>query len=111
MFLILKVLISSFMIVLITEIAKKYGAVGGLVAALPINILLSLVWLYFEKKDVAFLGEFAHSAFLGLFPTMFFLIVISILFSKNSPFFTTVLAGLGVLVLVVFLQHKFFINI
>jgi hypothetical protein len=99
------------MIVLVTEIAKKYTVLGGFIAAFPINILLTLFWLYIEKKDVLLLGKFAHSAFLGLFPTMFFLVVITILFTKNNPFFPTILIGLGVLALVIFFQHKFFINI
>ncbi len=111
MFFIIKLITSALAIVLITEIAKKYTLIGGFMAAFPINILLTLFWLYVEKKDLVLLGNFAHSAFLGLFPTMFFLIVITILFSKNNPFFPTILTGLGILALVVFLQYKFFINI
>lgn len=109
MLLIMKMLTSSLMIVLITEIAKKHSMLGGLMAVLPVNIVLCLVWLYIEKKDIALLGNFAHSAFLGIFPTMLFLIIIAVLFGKNNPFFPTILTGLGVLALMVFLQHKFFI--
>jgi len=111
MLFVLKLITSSLMIVLVTEIAKKYTVIGGFIAAFPINILLTLFWLYVEKKDIIMLGKFAHSAFLGLFPTMFFLVVITILFSKNNPFLPTIVTGLGILALVVFLQHKFFINI
>jgi hypothetical protein len=111
MLFIIKIITSSLMIVLVTEIAKKYTLAGGFIAAFPINILITLFWLYIEKKDFILLSNFAQSAFWGLFPTMFFLLVITMLFSKNNPFFYTILAGLSVLCLVVFLQYKFFINI
>lgn len=106
----IKLISSALVIVLVTEIAKKYTMMGGFIAAFPINILLTLFWLYIEKRDLVLLSNFAHSAFLGLIPTMIFLIVITILFSKNNPFLATIFTGLGVLAFVVFLQHKFFIN-
>lgn len=97
MLLLLKILSSSLMIILITEIAKKHSAIGGLIAVLPVNILLALTWLYIEKKDIVLLGNFSNSAFWGIFPTMFFLIAISILFNNQNPFIPTIVIGLFVL--------------
>lgn len=103
---IFKIIISSLMIVLITEIAKKHSIIGGLVAVLPINITLSLIWLYLEKKDLALLGDFTYSALWGLFPTMFFLILVTFLFNKHSGFIPTILAGILLLMICGFIQHK-----
>jgi len=106
MMLLLKIITSSLMIVLITEIAKKHSMLGGMIAVLPINILLSLIWLYIEKKDIAMLGNFTNSAFWGIFPTMFFLISITFLFNKNNPFIPTICVGLFILTVFAFIQHK-----
>jgi hypothetical protein len=41
-----KYLITAAMVVFISEIAKRSDKLGGLVAALPLVTLLTLVWLY-----------------------------------------------------------------
>jgi len=104
--LVLKVLTSALMIIIITEIAKKHSVLGGFVAVLPINILLSLIWLYIEKKDIALLGNFTNSAIWGIFPTIFFLITVTLLFNKNNPFIPTILIGLVILAVFLLVQHK-----
>ena len=111
MLLILKIITSSLMVVLITEIAKRHSMLGGMIAVLPVNILLSLIWLYIEKRDLALLGNFSNSAFLGIFPTMFFLIAITVLFNKHNPFIPTICAGLFILAAFIFVQHKIFNHI
>lgn len=75
----LKIIISAIFITFIGEIAKKQLMLGGLIAAIPINIALAMVWLYFEKREVAALYEFSRSAFLGLVPTLFIVFLITII--------------------------------
>ncbi|MFA6989900.1 MAG: DUF3147 family protein [Candidatus Gastranaerophilaceae bacterium] len=106
MLLILKIITSSLMIILITETAKRHSMLGGVIAVLPINILLSLIWLYIEKKDIVLLGNFTYSAFWGIFPTMFFLISITFLFNKHNSFIQTIFVGLFAMAVFAFLQHK-----
>ena len=48
---IFKVLITAFLIVIISEIAKTNDRMGGLVAALPITTIMILFWLYYEKTS------------------------------------------------------------
>ena len=48
LFYITKILFTSVIIVLITEIAKKSDKFGGLVAALPLTTILVIFWMYFE---------------------------------------------------------------
>ena len=48
LFYITKVLFTSVIIVLITEIAKRSDKLGGLIAALPLTTLLIIFWMYFE---------------------------------------------------------------
>lgn len=69
----IKILTSIITILLITEVAKRYCFWGGLIAVLPINIILSLIFLYIERRDVTLLSKFTLSAFQNIFLTMFFL--------------------------------------
>ena len=45
-----KYLITAAMVVLISEVAKRSDKLGGLIAALPLVTVLTLVWLYVENQ-------------------------------------------------------------
>ena len=48
----LKVVISAFTIVAVTELSKRGGSFwGGVIASLPLTSLLAFVWLYGETRD------------------------------------------------------------
>ena len=49
MLIIYKVLITSLIIVLVSEIAKLNDRIGGLIAAMPLTTFLILFWLYYEN--------------------------------------------------------------
>lgn len=48
-YLIVKYLITASVIVLVSEFAKRSGKLGGLLAALPLVTVLTLIWLFVEK--------------------------------------------------------------
>jgi len=110
MLIFLKLLSSSMMIVLITEIAKKHTILGGLLAVLPVNIVLALFWLYIEKQDLGLLANFSYSAFWGIFSTMFFLAIVAYLFSKQVPFVLTLFFGIIFITILCVFQNKLLNN-
>ncbi|NCV42957.1 MAG: DUF3147 family protein, partial [Actinobacteria bacterium] len=50
MWIVFKLLMTSGMVVLISEVAKKSDRLGGLIAALPLVTVMTLIWLYIEKQ-------------------------------------------------------------
>ena len=46
-----KILITSIIIVSITEIAKFNDKIGGLIAAMPLTTFLILFWMYYENMS------------------------------------------------------------
>ena len=48
-FIFFKILITSIIIVSITEIAKFNDKIGGLIAAMPLTTFLILFWMYYEN--------------------------------------------------------------
>lgn len=106
MLLFLKIISSSLMIILITEIAKKNHSLAGMIAVLPVNILLSLLWIYIENKNLNILTGFVHSALVGLVPTIFFLITIIYFLSKNINLGLSVFISLLILGILVLVQQK-----
>ena len=60
---IIKILISSGIIVLVSEIAKKNTFFRGLVASIPLISVLSMLWLYIDSKDIEKIKNLSTSIF------------------------------------------------
>ncbi|ETI65984.1 DUF3147 family protein [Neobacillus vireti] len=78
MFAIVKILISAIIIGVITEFSRRYPQQGGIIAALPIVSLLSILWLYTQGEQMDKIGKFAIGVVWGLPGTVVMLLIIGI---------------------------------
>ena len=69
-YLILKYLITAAAVVLISELAKRSDKLGGLIAALPVVTILTLIWLYIEQQPLAKIANHAYYTFWYVLPTL-----------------------------------------
>lgn len=67
---IVKYLITSMVVVAVSEVAKRSDRLGGLIAALPLVTLLALVWLYVEKQPAEKIANHAWYTFWYVLPTL-----------------------------------------
>jgi len=65
-----KYAITAFMVVAISEIAKRSDKLGGLVAALPLVTVLTLTWLWVEGQGDAKIANHAWYTFWYVVPTL-----------------------------------------
>jgi F0F1-type ATP synthase assembly protein I len=65
-----KYLVTAAVVVLVSEFAKRSDRVGGLIAALPMVTLLTLVWLHLENQPEAKLANHAWYTFWYVVPTL-----------------------------------------
>ena len=76
----LKFAITAALIVLISEISKRTGYLGGLIASLPLVSYLSIIWLYVgcenEAKAVEVISQHSISVFWFVLPTLPFFLVL-----------------------------------
>ena len=68
--LIVKYFITAAVVVLISEAAKRSDKLGGLLAALPLVTVLTLVWLYVEKQPPEKIANHAWYTFWYVVPTL-----------------------------------------
>lgn len=66
----IKYAITAALVVLISEIAKRSDRLGGLIAALPLVTVLTLVWLHFEQQPAAKIANHAWYTFWYVLPTL-----------------------------------------
>lgn len=68
--LVVKWLLSGAVVAAASELAKRWGRLGGLVAALPLVTLLSLAWMRLERQDPARIADHARYTFWYVVPTL-----------------------------------------
>ncbi|MDC0531244.1 DUF3147 family protein [Alphaproteobacteria bacterium] len=81
-YLLLKILITSSIIVMITEIAKFNDRLGGIIAALPITTFLILFWLYYENSSAEKISNHMSYTLLYVLPTIPMFITFPYLLNK-----------------------------
>ena len=83
----IKVFISSAIIVLVSEIAKRDNLLGGLVASIPLVSVLSMIWLYIDTNDIDKVKALANGILWMIFPSMSLFIVLLILINCGIKFY------------------------
>lgn len=66
----LKIAISALLIFAISEISKRSSLAGALVASLPLVSILSMIWLYFDTKDVTRIAAFSTGVLWLVIPSL-----------------------------------------
>lgn len=94
MFALVKVVVSAIVIGGVTEVARRYPAFGGIIAALPLVSLLSLFWLYFQGEEMEILSKFIYGVLWGFPATAFLLLVIGLCLNASLPFILSIALGI-----------------
>ncbi|MBJ9976918.1 DUF3147 family protein [Pseudomonas sp. S75] len=68
--LITKYFITSAIVVLMSEFAKRSDKLGGLIASLPLVTVLTLVWLHYEQQSPDKIANHAWYTFWYVVPTL-----------------------------------------
>ena len=93
LYLVIKALVSGAIIAAVSEIARRFPGWGGLLASLPLILLLAMTWLYIDTRDAAKVADLAGSTFWFILPSMpMFLIIPGLLRSGWSWAATMALA-------------------
>ncbi len=85
-FFIFKASVSGILIALISTLAKNYPKWAALLTALPLMTFLSLIWIYWENKNLEMLAQYTWDVFIWVIPSLIFFIAAYILFKKQIPF-------------------------
>lgn len=87
-----KYLTTAAVVVLVSEIAKRSDKFGGLVAALPLVTLLTLIWLHIENQHESKIANHAWYTFWYVVPTLPMFLAFPVLLPRLG-FWPTLLAS------------------
>jgi hypothetical protein len=84
----IKALLSGVIIAAVSEVAKRYPAVGALILSLPLISILAFVWLWRDTADKEGIAALAQSTFWFVLPTLPMFLVLPALLRNGAGFWT-----------------------
>jgi uncharacterized membrane protein (GlpM family) len=80
----IKLLISVAIILICTQIGRKFPSISGLIATMPIISVIILVWIYSDNPgDFKLMEDFTKAALWGIVPSILFFLVACFCFIKH----------------------------
>lgn len=82
----IKLLASVVIIIISSQIARKFPTLGGLIATMPLTGVIVLLWVYTDNPgDTTLLQDYTKGAVFGILPSIVFFITAFICFNKQLP--------------------------
>lgn len=94
MYTVIKILSSAAIIGLVTELARRFPTYGGIIAALPLISLLSLIWLTVQGQTNEQIQQFTWGVIIGLPATIILLIIVYIALKNNVHLGLAIIIGI-----------------
>ena len=70
LYLVLKAAISGVIVAAVSEVAKRYPGLGGLLASLPLVSVLGMMWLWRDTHDPGRMAAHATGTFWFVLPSL-----------------------------------------
>ena len=88
MYFIIKTIVTALIIVLVSEIAKKYTWTAAVIVSIPLTSLLAFIWLYYDTRDVQKVIDLSLGTIVMTIPSILFFILLPIMlkFKQNFTF-------------------------
>ena len=91
---IIKIMISSGIIVIVSEIAKKNTFFAGLIASIPLVSVLSMLWLYFETENIEKIKNLSSSIFWMVIPSLTLFLALPVLINIGFNFYISLIISI-----------------
>lgn len=96
---VVKIAVTTVLIVLISEIAKRSSLVGAILASVPLVSVLGMIWLYIDTRDPARVSALASSIFWLVLPSLALFIVLPVMLRHEINFYLSLSVAIAVTVL------------
>jgi hypothetical protein len=95
----LKLLVTTLLIVSISELSKRSSFAGAFLASVPFISILAIMWLYVDTKDIAKVSALSSSIFWLVLPSLVLFIALPLLLRSGLAFYASLAISGGVTVL------------
>ena len=92
-YLAIKAVVSGILIAVISEVAKRYPGIGGLIASLPLVSVLGMMWLWRDRPDAANMAAHAEATFWFVLPSLPMFLLLPAMLRQGFGFWLALAAG------------------
>jgi hypothetical protein len=89
-----KIAVTTVLVVLISEISKRSSLLGALIASVPLISVLAIMWLYVETRDAGRVASLAQSIFWLVLPSLTLFLVLPPLLHRGYNFYLSLLVAI-----------------
>src|SRR5262249_55296636 len=101
-----KIALTSVLVVAISEAAKRSTLLGAILASLPLTSLLAMIWLYHDTRDTEQVAALATGIFWLVLPSLVLFVALPLLLRRGMPFVPSLLIAAALTVVSYFVMLK-----
>jgi hypothetical protein len=90
-----KIVITTVLIVVISEIAKRSTFIGAILASVPLVSVLAMIWLYIDTKDATKISSLSISVFWLVIPSLALFLALPLLLKQGLNFYSSISISIG----------------
>jgi len=94
-----KIIITTALVVLISEIAKRNSLAGAILASVPLVSVLAMMWLYIDTKDIAKVSTLSSSIFWLVIPSLALFVSLPLLLKEGVNFYISISISIAITVI------------
>jgi hypothetical protein len=91
----LKVLLTSVLVVAVSEAAKRSALFGAVIASIPLTSVLAMIWLYVDTGDTEKVARLATGIFWLVLPSLVLFVSLPILLRGGVDFYVSLAASVA----------------
>lgn len=95
-YLAIKAAISGVIVATVSEVAKRYPGIGGLIASLPLVSVLGMIWLWRDTHDPDRMAAHVSGTFWFVLPSLPMFLIIPMLLKRGMTFWPALAIGCAV---------------
>ena len=89
-----KTVLSALIIVVVSEIAKKYTLAAAIILSVPLTSLLALIWLFYDTRDIQKVVDLSLNTIVMTIPSIVFFIVLPLMLKLKYNFSFSILVSI-----------------
>jgi len=91
-----KLIITAFVIVIVSEVAKKSTFLAAIIISIPLTSILAFTWLYVDTRDYQKVIDLSYATILLTIPSFAFFIILPVLLKYKQNFaFSLIISIIG----------------
>jgi hypothetical protein len=98
----IKILVTTLLIVIISEISKRSTLIGATLASVPLVSVLAMIWLYMDTRDVAQVSALSRSIVWLVIPSLLLFLMLPTLLERGYNFYLSLTVSIGMTVVAYF---------